>query len=132
MPAALQQPEVADLKPLFCWATPVPDEYANNKSGYTACVAGPDGKVYLGTANYYDYGDWLAYDPRDRSIERVVNLSQTIAENLYDINTQGKTPHAAGHRPRRPHIRRHQARARTICHQTPKSANRPAVIPAVI
>ena len=91
VPAALQQPEVADLEPLFCWATPVPAEYANNKSGYTACVAGPDGKVYLGTANYYDYGDWLAYDPRDRSIERVVNLSRTIAENLYDINTQGKT-----------------------------------------
>ena len=91
VPDALQQPEVADLEPLFCWATPVPDEYANNKSGYTACVAGPDGKVYLGTANYYDYGDWLAYNPRDRSIKRVVDLSRTIAENLYDINTQGKT-----------------------------------------
>lgn len=91
VPEKLQQPEVADLQPLFCRATSVPEEYANNRSGYTAFVAAPDGKVYLGTANYYDYGYWLAYDPRDRSLQRVVDMRETVAEDLYDINTQGKT-----------------------------------------
>ena len=91
IPERLQDPEVADLKPLFCLATPVPPEFANNKSGYTAFVVGLDGRLYIGTANYYDYGDWLAYDPADKSITQVVNTRWVIAEHLYDVNTQGKT-----------------------------------------
>ena len=91
VPERLQAPEVANLKPLFCWATPVPEKFANSKSGYTAFVGGPDGKIYVGSANYYDYGKWLAYDPRNRSIREVVNMRRTLAENFFDVNTQGKT-----------------------------------------
>ena len=91
VPDPLQQPGVADLHPLWARFTPVPEEYANQKSGYTAFVVGLDGKVYLGTANYYDYGYWLAYDPSDRSFTVVVDMRSLIAEHLYDVNTQGKT-----------------------------------------
>ena len=91
VPEKLQQPEVANLKPLFCRFTPVPEAYHNEKSGYTAFEVGPDGKVYLGTARYYDYGYWLAYDPKDRSFTPVVDLRVTVAEDLFDVNTQGKT-----------------------------------------
>ena len=91
IPEAIQQPDLENLQPLFCRFTPVPDEYANTKSGYTAFVAGPDGKVYLGSANYYDYGLWLVYDPEDRSIKPVVDIRAVTAEHLFDVNTQGKT-----------------------------------------
>ena len=91
VPKRLQQPSVANLKPLFCRATPVDDKFANNSSGYTAMVAGPDGKVYVGTANYLDYGYWLAYDPADRSLTPVLSIRETTGENHFDVHTQGKT-----------------------------------------
>ncbi len=91
VPEKLKQPDAAKLKPLFCRFTPVPEAYHNQKSGYTAFVAGPDGKVYLGTARYYDYGYWLAYDPKDRGFTPVVSMRLALGEDLYDVNTQGKT-----------------------------------------
>lgn len=91
VPARLRQPEVAGLKPVFCRATPVPEQYHNQKSGYTAFCVGPDGKVYLGTARYYDYGYWLAFDPKDQNFTPVVDIRLAAGEDLYDVNTQGKT-----------------------------------------
>jgi hypothetical protein len=91
VPEKFEQPGLAGLEPLFCRFTPVPETYHTDKSGYTAFTVGPDGKVYLGTARYYDYGYWLAYDPADRSFEPVVDIHITVAEDLYDVNTQGKT-----------------------------------------
>ncbi|MEO2048926.1 MAG: hypothetical protein ABGX16_20405 [Pirellulales bacterium] len=91
VPDKLRQPNVVNFKPLFCRFTPVPEKYANTKSGYTAFVGGPDGKIYLGTANYYDYGLWLAYDPADRSLTPVVDMREKIGEHRFDINTQSKT-----------------------------------------
>jgi hypothetical protein len=91
VPDKLKQEKVAGLDPLFCRFTPVPEAYHNQKSGYTAFAYGPDGRLYLGTARYYDYGYWLAYEPNDRSFTPVVDIRITVAENLYDVNTQGKT-----------------------------------------
>ena len=91
VPDKLKQPDAAGLKPLFCRFTPVPEAYHTDKSGYTAFAVGPDGKVYLGTARYCDYGYWLAYDPSDRSFTPVVDIRIAVAENLFDVNTQGKT-----------------------------------------
>ncbi|MBI4585111.1 MAG: hypothetical protein HY717_13955 [Planctomycetes bacterium] len=91
VPERLKQPGVEKLKPLFCRATPVAAKYSNSSSGYTAMVVGPDGRVYVGTANYYDYGYWLAYNPKDRSVVPVLDIMAVTAEYLFDVNTQGKT-----------------------------------------
>ena len=91
VPELLAVPEVADLKPIFCRATPIPKKYSNEQSGYTALTVGPDGKVYLGTARYCDYGYWIAFDPKDRTFSTAIDIRQATGEDLYDINTQGKT-----------------------------------------
>lgn len=83
--------ELADIPPLKCRSTAVPDEYSTYGSGYTAFTVGPDGTVYLGTARYYDYGYWVTFDPKRRAFDVAAKLGETLGEHLFDHNTQGKT-----------------------------------------
>ncbi len=83
--------ELRDIPPLKCNATKVPGEYHTQESGYTAFSVGTDGKVYLGTARYDDYGYWISFDPKKRTFDIAVNIRELVNEHLFDINTQGKT-----------------------------------------
>ncbi|MFH1743649.1 MAG: hypothetical protein ABIH23_31985 [bacterium] len=84
-------PELAKFPKLSCKATHIPEEFSTHGSGYTAMTVGCDGKVYVGSARYCDYGYWIAYDPRTGDVEPVVDIRLLAAEDLYDVNTQGKT-----------------------------------------
>ncbi|HPO07986.1 MAG TPA: hypothetical protein PLZ55_04915 [bacterium] len=84
-------PELKNLPKLDCRSMLIPKEYSTHGSGYTAITVGRDGKVYVGSARYCDYGYWISCDPRTRKVEPVVNIRQLVAEDLYDVNTQGKT-----------------------------------------
>ncbi len=60
-------------------------------SGYTAMCVGLDDKVYIGSAEYYDYGQWLQFDPRTKQFKVVVDTADLLGESLFDVSTNSKT-----------------------------------------
>jgi hypothetical protein len=58
---------LASLPRLQCQIAFAPEGTTTDGSGYTAIEVGKDGKVYVGSARYGDYGWLLRFDPRSSS-----------------------------------------------------------------
>jgi hypothetical protein len=92
-PVAKSEPPDATVPArLPCHVVFAPAGTTTDGSGYTAIEVGKDGRVYVGSARYGDYGWLLRFDPASKPLfmDKVVNMQQLTGERRSGINTQGK------------------------------------------
>jgi len=68
----------------------VPDETTSEQSGYFSLIEGHDGKIYIGTAKYGSNAYLVAFDPKDTSMNVVVDAQKEIGTTATGFAAQAK------------------------------------------
>jgi sugar lactone lactonase YvrE len=68
----------------------IPPQTTSEGSGYFSIIPGKDGRLYIGTAKYRENAFLVAFDPREKKMEIVVDAHREIRTNARGFAAQAK------------------------------------------